>query len=77
MAAAGETVTWLRPGVVATVRHHGRDEAGRLRLPATVALRDDIDPAWCIRRPPVPPPAETPLPSGFRPTVLSTLPFGD
>ncbi|TMC50295.1 MAG: hypothetical protein E6J20_17405 [Chloroflexi bacterium] len=75
----GEAVAWLRPGVVATVVHHGRDEAGRLRLPGLVAVRDDRDPAWCIRRAPVAPPEDTPLPSGpgFRPTVLHTLPLGD
>ena len=75
----GEAVTWLRPGVVATVVHHGRDDAGRLRLPGLVGLRDDRDPAWCIRRAPVTPPEDTPLATGpgFRPTVLHTLPLGD
>jgi bifunctional non-homologous end joining protein LigD len=74
-AAAVEAVTWLRPALVATVRHHGRDAAGRLRMPSVVALRRDRDPAWCVRRSPVPPPSETPVAGGFRPTVLNTLPF--
>jgi bifunctional non-homologous end joining protein LigD len=75
----GDPVTWLRPGLVATVVHHGRDEAGRLRLPGLVGVRDDRDPAWCIRRPAVAPPEDTPLATGpgFRPTVLHTLPLGD
>lgn len=70
-----EKVIWLRPSVVATVRHHGRDSLGRLRMPSLVALRQDRDPAWCVRRAPVPPPAETPVQGAFRPTVLHTLPF--
>lgn len=76
---AVEPVTWLRPGVVATVVHHGRDEAGRLRLPGLLAVRDDRDPAWCIRRPPVAPPEDVPLGAGpgFRPTVLHTLPLDE
>jgi bifunctional non-homologous end joining protein LigD len=74
-AGAGEPVLWLRPALVATVRHHGRDAAGRLRMPSVVALRQDRDPARCVRRAPVPPPAETPVAGGFRPTVLHTLPF--
>jgi bifunctional non-homologous end joining protein LigD len=73
--AAADAVTWLRPALVATVRHHGRDAAGRLRMPSVVALRRDRDPAWCVRRSPVPPPSETPVAAGFRPTVLNTLPF--
>jgi bifunctional non-homologous end joining protein LigD len=71
----GERLSWLRPDLCATVRHHGRDGGGRFRLPSVVALRSDRDPAWCIRRTPVPPPLETPVHGGFRPTVLHTLPF--
>lgn len=76
---SGEPVTWLRPGVVATLVHHSRDEARRLRLPGLIAVRDDRDPAWCIRRPAVPPPEDVPLAPGpgFRPTVLHTLPLGE
>jgi len=74
-AAPGEAVAWLQPRLVATVRHHGRDDAGRLRLPAVLAVRDDVDPAWCVRRQPVPVPADRPAQGVFRPTVLRTLPL--
>jgi bifunctional non-homologous end joining protein LigD len=68
-------VRWLVPELVATVRHSGRLAGGQLRRPELVALRDDRDPAWCVRRNPVPPPAGVEPPRGFRPTVLHTLPF--
>jgi bifunctional non-homologous end joining protein LigD len=68
-------VRWLVPELVATVRHGGRLAGGQLRRPELVALRDDRDPAWCVRRNPVPPPADVEPPRGFRPTVLHTLPF--
>ncbi len=75
--AAGPGVTWIRPRLVATVepapprRHRG--------LPTwrLVALRDDVDPRWCVRRSPVDPPHATshePL-RPFSPTVLSALPI--
>lgn len=66
---------WLQPELVATVRHWGRLAGGQLRRPELVAVRDDRDPAWCLRRAPVPPPATLELRGGFRPTVLHTLPF--
>jgi ATP-dependent DNA ligase len=73
---------WAAPGgrprrpLVATVEHTGRGMDGRLRRPALVTLRDDIDPLWCIRRAPVPPPPSLPVPvRGFRPTVLAALPL--
>lgn len=66
---------WLQPDLVATVRHAGRLAGGQLRRPELVALRDDRDPAWCLRRAPVPPPAGEERRHGFRPTVLHTLPF--
>jgi bifunctional non-homologous end joining protein LigD len=68
-------VMWLRPHVTLTVRHGGRAGDGTLRFPVPVALREDLDPAACVRRAPVPPPHDRPRPGGFRPTVLSTLPF--
>lgn len=73
---AGPGVTWIRPRLVATVEPA---TGGRMRgLPAwrLVALRDDVDPMWCVRRPPVDPPrasAHQPL-RPFSPTVLSALP---
>jgi bifunctional non-homologous end joining protein LigD len=73
----GPGVTWVRPRLVATVDPASEDaaSASRWRL---VALRDDVDPAWCVRRHPVPPPeasAHQPL-RPFSPTVLSALPLG-
>jgi bifunctional non-homologous end joining protein LigD len=68
-------VTWLQPELVATIRHDGRLAGGQPRRPELVALRDDRDPAWCVRRAPVPPPAGEEPHRGFRPTVLHTLPF--
>jgi bifunctional non-homologous end joining protein LigD len=68
--------TWLRPALTATVRHQGRAARGTLLHPALVAVRDDVDPRWCLRRPAVPPPAAA-RPSGFAPTLLVPLPLGD
>ncbi|HXA27361.1 MAG TPA: hypothetical protein VN193_01320 [Candidatus Angelobacter sp.] len=68
-------VTWLRPQLTVTVRHGGRAGDGTLRFPVAVALREDLEPAACVRRNPAPPPHDMPRPSGWRPTVLSTLPF--
>lgn len=68
---------WLRPSVVATVRHHGRSQDGTPRLPSLVALREDVDPRRCRRRAPVAPPrrrADLPPPA-FRPMVIATLPL--
>jgi ATP-dependent DNA ligase len=75
--AAGPGVTWIRPRLVATVEPAA---GGRPRgLPGwrLVALRDDVDPMWCVRRPAVDPPQATshqPL-RPFSPTVLSALPI--
>jgi ATP-dependent DNA ligase len=76
--AAGPGVAWLRPRLTATVEpgpgSPGGDDLPTWRL---VALRDDIDPTWCVRRPPVDPPhasAHQPL-RPFSPTVLSALPI--
>jgi bifunctional non-homologous end joining protein LigD len=70
-------VTWVRPRLVATV--DASDERDRAGLPRwrLVAIRDDIDPRWCIRRDAVVPPeagAHGPL-RPFSPTVLSPLPL--
>jgi bifunctional non-homologous end joining protein LigD len=84
-AEIAETSTlwrWAAPGgrmrspLIATVDHRGRAADGSLRQPEVVTLRDDIDPNWCIRRHPVPPPAGGPVAAGgFRPTVLTALPL--
>ncbi len=68
-------VTWLRPGLTVTIRHGGRAPDGTFRFPVAVALREDRDPAWCIRRDPLPPPGESRPSRGFRPTVLQSLPL--
>ena len=70
-STAGDCV-WLRPGVCATVAHDGRSSDGTLREPMLIAIRDDVDPRWCVRRDPVPPPAARKRP--FSPTVLLPLP---
>jgi ATP-dependent DNA ligase len=84
-AEIAETSTlwrWAAPGtrmrspLIATVDYRSRGADGGLRGAEVVTLRDDIDPAWCIRRDPVPPPLSRPVPArGFRPTVLSALPL--
>jgi bifunctional non-homologous end joining protein LigD len=74
--AAGPGVTWIRPRLVATIEPSGGGRARGLPAWRLVALRDDIDPMWCVRRPPVDPPqasAHQPL-HPFSPTVLSALP---
>jgi hypothetical protein len=66
----------MRAALIATVEYRSRGVDGRLRGAEVVTLRDDIDPAWCIRRDPVPPPPSRPVPArGFRPTVLTGLPI--
>jgi len=76
--AVGPGVTWARPRLVATVDPEPRGPAGD-ELPEwqVVALRDDVDPVWCIRRTPVdPPPASAHHPlRPFSPTVLTALPM--
>jgi bifunctional non-homologous end joining protein LigD len=76
-AEVGE-VTWVRPRLVATVEPAGpgreRQQLAEFQL---VALRDDVNPQWCLRRDPLPPPeagARLPL-RPFSPTVLSALPI--
>lgn len=72
-------VTWMRPRLVATVDHAGRDQSGALRRCRLVALRDDVDPQGCVRRAPLPAPSAGSaqrLPP-FSPTVLAALPLGD
>jgi ATP-dependent DNA ligase len=76
-AEVGE-VTWVRPRLVATVEPAPpRPERRRLSEFQLVALRDDVNPQWCLRRDPLPPPeagARLPL-RPFSPTVLSALPI--
>lgn len=71
-SAAGDRV-WMREGVSATVSHEGRTPDGSLREPTLIALRDDIDPRWCIRREPALPPVAAHR--AFAPTVLLPLPI--
>ena len=68
---------WLRPGLTATVRHAGRSAGGALLRPALLAVRDDVDPRWCVRRVPLAAPAPVAARSGFAPTLLVPLPLGD
>ncbi|MFI5284855.1 MAG: hypothetical protein ACHQ4F_00900 [Candidatus Dormibacteria bacterium] len=69
--------TWLRPALTATVRHHGRSAAGALLRPALLAVRDDVDPCWCVQRPAVAGPVELHAGTRFSPTLLMPLPLGD
>jgi bifunctional non-homologous end joining protein LigD len=77
-AEVGPEVTWVRPRLVATVEPTApRRERHRLVEFQLVALRDDVNPQWCLRRNPLPPPeagARLPL-RPFSPTVLSALPI--
>jgi bifunctional non-homologous end joining protein LigD len=73
-------LSWVRPRLVATVEPLGGPAvfAAEARPWRLVALRDDVDPRWCVRRPGVAPPqtdAHQPH-RGFSPTVLSALPLG-
>jgi bifunctional non-homologous end joining protein LigD len=73
----GAGVTWVHPRLVATVEPAGDTGDGVVPVWRLVALRDDVDPAWCVRRPAVDPPRATahqPL-RPFSPTVLSGLPL--
>jgi len=69
--------TWLRPALTATVRHQGRGSSGALLRPSLIAIRDDVEPRWCVRRPPVAVPADAASGSGFAPTLIVPLPLGD
>lgn len=68
---------WMAPHLTATVDHQGRDGGGEVLAPHLLAIRDDVDPASCVRRAPVPPPPGTEQTSPFAPVVLSGLPFAD
>ncbi len=75
--AAGPGVTWIRPRLVAAVEPASAGRSRGLPLWRVVALRDDVDPMWCVRRRPVDPPqasSHQPL-RPFSPTVLSALPI--
>jgi bifunctional non-homologous end joining protein LigD len=67
---------WLRIALCATVSYTSRDTDGLLREASLIALRDDVDPAWCVRRDAVPPPDDVRA-AAFVPTVLMPLPLDD
>ena len=50
-------VTWVRPEVVAVVRHRGWGGEGRLRAPSFLGIRSDKDPVVCVLEPPEAPAA--------------------
>jgi bifunctional non-homologous end joining protein LigD len=75
--AAGAGVTWVHPRLVATVEPAGNVADVVRSAWRLVALRDDVDPTWCVRRSAIHPPQATarqPL-RPFSPTVLSALPL--
>lgn len=75
--AAGPGVTWIRPRLVAAVEPAASARTRGLPAWRVVALRDDVDPMWCVRRTPVDPPrasSDRPL-RPFSPTVLTALPI--
>lgn len=77
---AGPGVWWVRPRLVATIEPSlgGHRPAGPgLATYALVALRDDVNPRWCVRRRAVDPPPTSAQQSlrPFSPTVLSALPI--
>ncbi|MGA7989350.1 MAG: hypothetical protein WCB51_13235, partial [Candidatus Dormiibacterota bacterium] len=69
--------TWLRPALTASVRHQGRGAGGALLRSSLIAVRDDVDPQWCVRRPSVPAPGYASAGAGFAPTLIVPLPLGD
>jgi bifunctional non-homologous end joining protein LigD len=69
--------TWLRPALTATVRYQGRSAGGALLGPALLAVRDDVDPVWCVQRPSVAGPIELHAGTRFSPTLLMPLPLGE
>ena len=69
--------TWLRPALTATVLHHGRSAGGALLRPTLLAVRDDVDPRWCVQRAAVAGPMELRAGTRFSPTLLMPLPFGE
>ncbi len=71
------SASWLRPILTATVRHHGRSARGVLVRPTLLAVRDDVDPRWCVQRPAVTGPIEARAGTRFSPTLLMPLPLGD
>jgi len=73
----GESVRWLRPAITATVAHTGRHRDGTLRNPELIAIRDDVDPMWCVRRDPAMPPDLAEDSRGFVPTLLLPLPLDE
>ena len=69
--------TWLRPVLTATVRHRGRSPGGALVRPSLLAVRDDVDPGWCVQRRAVAAPIHVDAGSRFAPTLLMPLPLGE
>jgi bifunctional non-homologous end joining protein LigD len=71
------SASWVRPILTATVRHRGRSGRGVLVRPTLLAVRDDVDPRWCVQRPAVPGPMNVSTGTRFSPTLLMPLPLGD
>ncbi len=57
-----EVAAWTKPELVATVRYLEWTEEGRLRAPVFVGLREDVEPAECVRIAPQATPSATPKP---------------
>ena len=69
--------TWLRPALTATVRHQGRSRAGVAASAGSLAVRDDVDPRWCVQPPAGRGPRRSRRRTRFSPTLLVPLPLGD
>jgi ATP-dependent DNA ligase len=77
-AATAEWIEHAQP-LTAVVDYDRRNQSGELLGAELVAVRDDLDPLWCQRVNPAPPPAGDAGPAefGFRPTVIPALPIPD
>jgi len=69
------TGRWVRNGDRWQIT--GRHRDGTLASPDLIALRDDVDPMWCLRREPAMPPDLDEARRGFVPTLLLPLPLDE
>jgi bifunctional non-homologous end joining protein LigD len=75
--AWSDGVVWLRPALTATVAYGARSADGTLRDASLIAVRDDVEPRWCVRREAVAPPNTVDVRGRFVPTILLPLPLDE